>query len=476
MLPPGTSRPEAVPVRSFLLIAVAASLAAAGCITAPNAAEVDSEAAAGAWTPFVPVAPEFDWTTVVDPDHASHVAPQLHTGGHGLLLSGHAPLDAIIPPTTRGSITQVDVWGNFAVVSGMEGGLAFAIVDITDPKAPKAVSWYPSVADGWTARFSDDGQYVFYGCQMLGELGWPVAQVRGTCEDAEAVHPPGTPPSGIVVVDVSDKAKPTFVDFLEAGGSHNIFVTAIGGVDYVFTASTAILKFDRAAMELTQVAEVPGVHDASVAKHPITGDWLLFTGTGELSIYNVNDPASPELVYEGTGEEGWTGWHEQTLVPGLVDGRVVLALAGETFASPSGIPDHVFFVDVTDPAKPTLLSEWVPPFESTLPWAGYLYSIHEMAATPTGQVAVAWYHAGVWVLDVSTQARQAEPAVLGAYLPAGVPNVMPSTFVQTAVPAVPFVWGAGWDARGYLVVPDMHTGLYVLEPEYGLVPGLDGGQ
>ena len=430
----------------------------------------------------MPPVPDFDFSKVVDPDHANHQLPMLHAGGHGLSLVGHASIGDLLPATTRGSITQVDVWGDYAAVSGMEGGLAFAIVDVTDPAAPKPVSWWPSAADGWTARFSDDGQYVFYGCQMfpaqpgVGLAYNPTSHVLGTCEDPSAPHAPGQNPAGIVVVDVKDKASPRFVTFLPAGGSHNIFVTAINGTDYVFTASTAILKFDREAGTLEQVAEVPGVHDATVAKHPVTGDWLLFTGTGQLAIYNVNDPANPVPVYEAPKEPDFIGWHEQTLVPGLVDGRVVLALGGETFRSVGGVPDQVDFLDVTDPANPVKLSTWKPPFQPRLPWAGYLYSVHEMAATPTGQVAVSWYHAGVWVLDVSTKERQAEPVTLAAYLPNEQVSVTPSTFAQTAVPYVPFVWGAGWDDRGYLVVPDMHTGLYVLEPGWGLHPAIDGGQ
>lgn len=457
-------------------------LVLAGCVSVPSAEQVD-EAAASAGAAFVPPVPDFDFGTVVDPDHAAHAVPALHMGGHGLLLAGHAPIGEILPQTTRGSITQVDVWKNYAVVSGMEGGLAFAIVDIADAAAPKALSWWPSAADGWTARFSEDGNYVFYGCQLFG-VGIPpiglayntASQVRGTCEDPEAVHPPPAAQAGIVVVDVSDKSAPKFVHFLPSSGSHNIFTANIAGDDYVFTASTAILKFDREAMQLVQVAEVAGVHDASVAKHPITGDRLLFTGTGQLTIYDVDDPAAPELVYEGTGEEGWVGWHEQTLIPGVVDGRVVIVLAGETGVSTQGVQDTVFFVDVTDPAKPTLLSEWKAPFNNVVPWNSYMYSVHEMAATPSGQVAIAWYHAGVWVLDVSTRERQAEPVTLAAYLPHEIPNVVPSTFAQTPIPMVPFVWGAGWDARGYLVVPDMHTGLYLMEPEWGLHPAIDGGQ
>jgi hypothetical protein len=111
-----------------------------------------------------------------------------------------------------------------------------------------------------------------------------------------------------------------------------------------------------------------------------------------------------------------------------------------------------------------------------VPWVSYYFSAHEMAATPTGQIAVAWYHGGLWVIDVSTEERMAQPAILAAFQPHEILNDVPSTFVQTVVPAVPFVWGAGWDARGYLIVPDMHTGVYVMEPEWGLHPALASGQ
>ncbi len=463
-----------------LALLAAFALALAGCASdSEDPKGTDSDPAVAA---FVPPEPDFDFSTVVDPDHGGHEVAALHTAGSGLAQAGHATVQDILPAGVRGSITQVDVWGDYAVVSGMEGGMAFALVDISDPAAPVAVSWFPSVADGWTARFSGDGQYVFYGCQMFGAPYTPVNEVRGTCEDPEALHAPasavGGNPPGVIAVDVSDKTNPIFVDFLATSGSHNIVAAEINGTDYVFTSAVTILKFDREAGELTQVAELPGVHDASVAQHPVTGDWLLFTGTGELSIYNVNDPANPVLLFEGDGTQGWTGWHEQTMVPGLVDGRAILVVAGENMLGTGGeaLPDIVSVLDVTDPAAPVLLGQWQPPFRPTAPWVSYLYSVHEIAATPTGQVAIAWYHAGVWVIDVSTDERQTAPVTLAAFQPHEDLNVVPSTFAQTPLPYIPFVWGAGWTAEGRLVVPDMHTGLYVLEPKWGLVPGADGGQ
>ncbi|HWG90826.1 MAG TPA: hypothetical protein VNZ52_08275 [Candidatus Thermoplasmatota archaeon] len=451
----------------------------AGCLnmSGPNgpAAPVAGNAT-DPFAPFTPPVPDFDFGTVVDPDHGAHNVPDLHTGGHGLALVGHAGIQDLLPPGMQGSITQIDLWQNYAVVSGMDGELGFAIVDLTDPAAPKALSYFPSVADDWTARFSDDGNYVFLGCQILTGFS-AYGAVKGDCENPDSVHAPGAARAGVTVVDVSDKANPKLVTFTATGGSHNLQVANINGTDYVFTSAVTILKFDRDELTLTEVAAVPGRHDATVAKHPVTGDWLLYTGTEELAIWNVNNPADPQAVFEG-GVEGVVGWHEQTVIPGLIEGRYLIALAGESFAGAAGVPDEVSFVDITDPANPVPLGTWAPPFAANtkVPWVSYLYSAHEIAATPQGQVAISWYHGGVWVVDVSTLERAKAPVTLAAYLPNKLMNVQPSTFAQTPMPVVPFVWGAGWDHRGYLVIPDMHTGVYVLEPEWGLRPALDSGQ
>ncbi|HET6398868.1 MAG TPA: hypothetical protein VFH47_04880 [Candidatus Thermoplasmatota archaeon] len=467
--------------RTFPLALLLLAAAAAGCAGGDRAGTPDAPDAEAV---RVPPVPEFDFRTVVDPDHAGHSLPELHTAGHGLRQVGHASVQDLLPLGVRGSITQVDVQGDLAVVSGMQGGLAFVVADVSDPARPTPLGWYPSAADGWTARLSDDGRYVFYGCQVLGALGDPVGQVRGTCEEPAALRAPASDnPSGIVAVDVGDPRQPRFVDFLPAEGSHNIQVATIDGTDYVFTSSVAILAFDREAGKLRQVAEVPGRHDVTVARHPTTEVPYLFTGTGELAVWDVRDPARPVQVFEGQGDEGWRGWHDQVLVPGLLEGRWIALLAGESLAAvatpadESGLPDALFVVDVTDPGSPELLGTWKPPYDPQLPWVGYQYSIHEMAATRHGQVAIAWYHAGVWVVDVGTRERQAAPLTLAAFQPHMPMTAMPpSTFAQTPVPYVPFVWGAAWHHSGHLVVPDMHTGLYVLEPEWGLWPTEHGGQ
>lgn len=458
-------------------LVLASSLALAGCAArAPNVGTPEETiGGASPFAAFVPEAPAFDFSTIVDPDHGGHEVPMLHTNAFGLHLTGQTGVGSILPPGMRGSITQIDVWNGYAVTPGMENGPAFVITDIRDPAHPKPVSYFPTIADGWTARFSKDGQYLFYGCQVLGAPYAPGGVARGTCRDPNAITGASSAASGVSVFDVRDKAHPRFVDFIEVGGSHNIQAAFIDGYDYVVTAKTAILKFDRATQRLYPVAEVPGTHDATVVKHPVTGDWLLYTGTKELAIYNINDPASPVTVLDAGQWKDGTGWHDQVAFPYLVDGRALLALSGESFSSTSGLPDKVTIADITDPAHPKKLSMWVPPFASQLPWASYTFSVHEMAATPQGQLAVSWYHGGVWVIDLSTKERQEKPVTLAAFQPSKDINVVPSDFAQTPVPMVPFVWSAAWDQRGYLVVPDMHTGVYVVEPSWGLHPAIDSG-
>ena len=454
------------------------------------------------FAPFVPPAPTYDFTQVVEPDHGAHEVPALHTEGHGLELVGHASVQDILPPGMRGSITAIDVWGDYAVVAGMEGGLAFVVLDISDPTDPRAIGYANSPANGWTARFSEDGDFVFYGCQMASLQGTPTnpGQVLGTCTDPDEPHlpadvAPGSNPAGVSVWDVSDKTAPRYLTFTEVAGSHNIYVQHISGVDYVFTSATAILRWDPGNTTLAVVAEIPGRHDATVMRHPGTGDWLLFTGqpgnSNTVAIWLVNNPASPEQVYEAPEgqDDGFVGWHDQVLVPQLVDGRAILALAGESScATPVAVPqvcsrtmeerlpDIISIVDVTNPVQPVLLSQWQPPFTTSVPWNSYLWSVHEMAATPQGQLVIAWYHAGVWVLDLSTRERQEDPVVLAAYQPHEDISAVPSTFVQTPTPYVPFAWSAAWMPTGHVIVPDMHTGVYILEPAWGLHPMLDGGQ
>src|ERR1041385_7976197 len=96
-------------MRAVLAVTIAFALLA-GCLSAKPAGQAGAGAAA--FPPVVPDKPGFDFSTVVPADHQAHMLPELHTAGHGLDLVGFAPIQGILPTGVRGSITQVDVWGD----------------------------------------------------------------------------------------------------------------------------------------------------------------------------------------------------------------------------------------------------------------------------------------------------------------------------------------------------------------------------
>jgi hypothetical protein len=311
--------------RGFAFLMV---LGLSGCLGAvdPTGVAPTTESVATAFEPFSVPQPEFDFKKIVDSEHlAGHAAPALHTAAYGLRQVGHTGVQSILPPGMKGSITQIDVWNHYAVVAGFDGGPAFIIIDIQDPKAPKPVSYTTTMSYGWSARFSEDGKYVFFGCQVVDSTNYPPqGRIVGDCQDAQKVHGGTTaPPMGVSVYNVEDKSRPRFVHWVATKGTHNLQAAMIDGVDIVVTNFADIVKFDRGAQKLEVLTTVPGRHDSTIVQHPITKDWLLITGGREFAIYNINDPAEPFAVVEPEQWKDGVGWHEQVTRPAGVGGRDV---------------------------------------------------------------------------------------------------------------------------------------------------------
>lgn len=417
-----------------------------------------------------------------DFNHATHAVPQAHTEGHGLSLLGHTSFAGFYPPEVQGGWTEPDVHGTLAAVASLDGALGVTLVDISDPTEPEPVSYIPSGGNDWDARFTDDGDYLFIGCQT--SIQDPTT-VTGDCRGNRPGDLDPRDPFqavGISAWDVSDPAEPAFVAF-EPASVHNVNTATINGTIYAFTSGGEILRFDPAAgpddaFEL--VAEIPVFHDVTVAKHPVTGQWLLYAGepddpsiNASFTIVDVTDPTSPMvLVEEGPPV---MGWHDQAISTTMIDGRVLLVVGGElTLSHQAHPPFPISVIDVTDPTEPRHLSSWTLPVDEVPPYTGFRFSPHNIDISPDGRVAVAWYHAGVWVFDVSNRGLQGNPVTVGFYQPHEVyAPVAPSTVGITDV-AVPYVWGPAWDDRGLLVVPDMYTGLYILESN-ARIPGVEGG-
>lgn len=466
--------------RGWILTAAFVLLAAglAGCIgdSQPPADASPGEGNETKSDAFVPPQPEENFTGRLPVDHPDHQNPESHTQALGLSLKGHTDFSELYPPEQQRGWTEVDIQGHMAAVASYKDTSATALVNLSDPTSPEPVSLITSAGVDQDARLSEDGNYLFIGCQSSeATLAMGVA---GDCRSSQ----PGTPSeygaSGVVAYDVTDPTNPEFAGFLSGVGTHNLWSATIEGDIYVFTNAVEILRFDPSAEPgngLEQVANVPGGHDAFVNEHPVTGEQTLYTTNGNtFAIYNVSDPENPQVLTEQGPEV--TGWHEQTASSHLVDGRVLLVVGGEVFQDPAGTmdgsdPPMITVLNVTDPTSPEVLSQWTLPVEELPGWTNYRWSPHNIDVSPHGQVSVAWNHGGIWVFDVSTQERQEDPVTLGFYQPNEPPSLGPPTAKTTGDVAIPRVWGGMFDHHGHLVVADMYTGLYVLEPRWGLYGG-----
>ncbi len=436
----------------------------AGCVSPAD--DLDASSTPDDLADALPLPPtDADFASIVVNDH-DHDDTSLHVDHAGLDLVGFDTLtEDLAPWAWYSGYSEPDVHGDLAVVASVEGNRAFTLVDVSDPADPEVLSHFYSWGENWDARFSDDGRFVFVGCQG-GTPGGAYTQATGVgaCIAPEGHAPQDTVENAVMAVDITDPEDPELVAWTPSGSIHNLETTTLDdGTVLVATSAGDLLEYlpDEERFEL--LTNFDARHDVSFGDHPETGVTYMFTGTQDLTIYDVSTPRDPEIVGALDPQElpeGVTAWHEQSPSPTLVDGRWILAGAGEDSA---GIPGTLTIFDITDPASIEVRGTWTLPGGPYTEQGSYKFSLHNIDVNADGQVAVAMYHAGVWVLDASTQARQDAPVTLAAYQPHEERLNPPMATPYGAFVNVPYVWGAQWHADGHLVVPDMNTGLYVLE-------------
>jgi hypothetical protein len=412
-----------------------------GFVGEPFAGWVDEDRAA---------APSFDFSKVIVGDHGV-------PGGH--------------------AVRAMDVWDDgknwYVCVTHFAGNGGADIVDITDPTHPKHLSSVDSGTLNSDCQFTDDGKYLF-----LGPFnGNPTVDtvMKGRRETAGSVPVAGSYDvlgEGISIWDVQDKAAPKLKMYSESGIYHNLFTFRskdLNGTDTDWVLQNRgqiVRKWDPKGPSLNKVGNTDTmIHDMAVGQHPVTGDWLLYTGKGlGLAVINMNDPTHPVTIGELAAERGHggvQGWHDQEFSPQLIDGKAILVVGSETLGA-QGEPYGI--VDVSDPSEPVLIGKWSLPGDPKSPEPNfYTFSPHELGVW-NGYVVTANYHAGIWLFDMGSPERLREPVTLGYYYtseePAlhGAPQDPPFAFN-------PCNWGAYFDSRGYVVASDWSSGLYILKFE-----------
>ncbi len=446
---------------------------------------------------------------VMDHDHND---AHLHNGSHNLELVAYSDLGVdigtngyanfVIWPGDEAepaNVTSANEVLLLIAIDGDAGGRAgFNIVDIKDPGNITVLGEYRMDGNSiQEVRVTPDGRFAIMNVQSIPNQS-TAGSVDGGQDCTVCLH----------VFNIEDRTAPRWVSAVpvELLGTHNMHIEPTNGVPLVFYVGQPlynpypdpgnhvyIARFDELPggnavltpigdFAFNPVDETPGQrpdrifpHDIIVQEHP-NGRRLAYMSGWDagMVIFDVQDPTDVQFLGRDATMEpsGALATHWAIQEPrARSDGRVIAWTAPEIGSLSTGtglIRAH----DVTDPRGPHQIGWWTLPGNLSIE-GRYILSPH--TAIPdmdTGLLAVAHYHAGVWVLDISDPE---EPKHVAYYLPRGPedepisgpywwkkPNFSPEGYG-------PNTYQARWH-DGHLWVSDRGTGLYVLKYT-GPVPG-----
>lgn len=487
-------------MRAVVFVVVAAALVAAGCAQPERTSKPVAEAEVDAAGHILADVVARHIGTPVVLDHDDHDLRQ-HTAAYNLEQVAWTHADVQLGQHGFANFVLRDAgprtYAYIAVDGDAQGG--FDILDITDPAHIALVGAYRTSGSGFQeVRVTPDGQHAVLNVQEV-----PSASSAGAGLGACSVC--------IQVVSLADPAHPALESVLpvETLGTHNMDIVAYDSgpapglyLFYVGQPATAdnlpvgnrlgVARFVEtpAGMTLVNVGTFahPALvdsgrsfpHDILVQQHPdgrriaYVSHWdggaVTFDATNPLAVtplgINTEEAPSHALAIH---------WLTQEPRPRSANnpaaGRTIVWSAPEIQALPDGT-GVIRAYDASDPANLRQLGTWQLPGNLSIE-GRFLLSPHTVAPDmDTGLVAVAHYHAGVWVLDGTDPAH---PYALGFAFPHGnatdpyrgpiwwkKPNFDPDGFA-------PNVFQVRWH-NGLLWVSERGTGLYAYRYT-GPVPG-----
>lgn len=477
-------------MRSALLVALAVTtLSVSGCLDlfdrGPDYDEVDADVRG-------------DYELVADGFSNQTTANTRQIGYHnGFDASGDANA---IPE--GGYYTELEMTENYVYLArgstgpvgtiGSYGG--FGIIDIADPTDPILVGTYDAPT-GSDIEVNADETIAFFGTQRN-----TVEEIVGRAATTQNLAP--ALPRGIHVVDISDKAAPSLLQFLPLpyNGVHTItYHSHANGNEYLFVATydfwgntvpvgsvpAAVPPIGPDPLTATQrvivyqimnndgplivpvgqfqLLDIPPAgklyfpHDTYVQAHPLTGDTLLYVSYWDkgLRVVDINDPTNPQEL------DGYTEFapstrgniHFSRPFDEMIDGKHITVTEPEIITADE--TGYFTFLDTTDPTnilKISRTSHWTLPGErivSNLDYSPHNFDLRD------GKVALAHNMAGLWIVDVSTPDNLMEPKTVGYYL---------ADVERDNNPKAPtYTWGALWMDDDTIVLSDEGSGLHIIE-------------
>ncbi|MDQ3953839.1 MAG: hypothetical protein M3279_12900, partial [Actinomycetota bacterium] len=301
----------------------------------------------------------------------------------------------------------------------------------------------------------------------------------GSCADPGAQDSAGK--EGVRIVDVSDPTKPTQVNFVETDcGSHTNVINPRGDKVYIYVMSyplgaqtascsvashrkVSIIEVDVKAPEKAKVVSTLDV-SPEIGCHDVTimpdGKHAAAACIGESQIWDVSDPAKPEIVsrifnpgieiHHGTG----VTWDQKYLA---IADEFAGSVTGECAGNRNSPVGALWFYDISDLASPQLVGYYNVPRggrpETAQEVAYIACTSHNFNILPTKNpkkyiAAVGYRASGLSIVDFSDPAAAEEIAY----------------YQQLEEGMIPDVWSAYWyNGRIYANDNGASRGLSVYE-------------
>ena len=301
----------------------------------------------------------------------------------------------------------------------------------------------------------------------------------GSCSDPGAQDSAGK--EGVRIVDVSDPTNPTQVNYVETDcGSHTNVINPRGDKVYIYVMSyplgaqtancsvashrkVSIIEVDVKAPEKAKVVSTLDV-SPEIGCHDVTimpdGKHAAAACIGESQIWDVSDPAKPEIVsriynpgieiHHGTG----VTWDQKYLA---IADEFAGSVTGECVGDRNSPVGALWFYDISDLASPRLVGYYNVPRggrPETVEEVGYIAcTSHNFNILPTKDpkkyiAAVGYRASGLSIVDFSDPAAAKE---IGYYQ-------------QLEEGRIPDVWSAYWyNGRIYANDNGASRGLSVYE-------------
>jgi hypothetical protein len=347
---------------------------------------------------------------------------------HNVRLIGHSDLNG------WGDAFQVVVRNGIAYVaaSGDSGHEGTTILDVRDPAAPRVIAQMPA----------PEGTHS-HKTQLIDDF-LVVNHEQMRTYEGTAFRP------GIRVIDIADPTNPRDVAFLPTGGRgvHRPIVDperrraylstrdddAIGQLLWIVDLTDParperIGRWWHAGQEPGSEREAGGGLGRTLHEARPLGDRLYLAYLdGGLAVLDISDPSAPRLTGTQIVSGAYAPHHH---TPWPLPERNLLLVTHETIRPLCEEPPAFLWIcDISDPDRPTPISTVMPepidpitklPVSGDFCQRGGRYGAHNLWADGGDLVYVAWFNAGLRVINIRDPHRPAETGFWIAPAPAGRP-------------------------------------------------------